>query len=167
MNKPFFSGGPRFSGGPQRDTLAEARAALRLRLDKGTVCPCCDQHAKRYRRKVNHGMVKSLIEIYRHGKFSNLEWVYIPALRLRSSEEGKLAYWGLLEESNAVREDGGHAGWWRVTSRGENFIVNRLRIPKYAIIYNQVCLGLDDTKMVTIKDCVGVKFDLNELMNNI
>jgi hypothetical protein len=146
------------------ETLSDARARLRARLGDGLTCPCCGQFAKRYRRKVNAGMVKSLLRIYMSGNQSKFEWVYIPALLLRSHEEGKLAYWGLLEEASVEREDGGRAGWWRVTKKGEDFLYGRLRIAKYAIVYNAVCTELDASKTVTVSDCMKTGFDLAELM---
>lgn len=107
-------------------------------------------------------MARSLIRIYRRGK---LDWVHIPtSVPARSREEGKIAYWGLLEELPEPREDGGRAGWWRVTPKGEKFILHGLRVPKIAVVYNAVCTEFDATEMVTIRDCLGDKFDLAELM---
>lgn len=149
---------------PWEETLSDARARLQARLGDGLDCPCCGQFAKRYRRKVNAGMVRSLVRIYQSGNASKFEWVYIPALLLRSSEEGKLAYWGLLEEANEVRDDGGRAGWWRVTPKGQDFLYGKIRIPKYALVYNAECLKLETDEMVTVSDCMNEKFDLTELM---
>jgi len=146
------------------ETLASARQRLQASLDEGLFCPCCGQYAKRYRRKMNSGMVRALINIYRHGYRGSFEWVYIPNLSAKSREEGKVAYWGLLEERQEPREDGGRAGWWRVTRSGEAFILYGLRIPKLAVVYNGECIGFDRTEMVNIHDCLGDKFDLNELL---
>lgn len=144
------------------ETLAEAKQRLSANLDDGLMCPCCGQYAKRYRRRINSGMARSLIRIYRRGK---LDWVHIPtSVPARSREEGKIAYWGLLEELPEPREDGGRAGWWRVTPKGEKFILHGLRVPKIAVVYNAVCTEFDATEMVTIRDCLGDKFDLAELM---
>lgn len=146
------------------ETLAEAKQRLRDHLEEGMRCPCCGQFAKRYRRKFNSGMARSLINIYKRGGRDSLDWVYIPNLSAKSREEGKIAYWGLLEEAQEAREDGGRAGWWHVTRLGEEFITNGTRIPKKAIVYDAVCLGFDKTEMVSIQDCLGDKFDLSELM---
>jgi hypothetical protein len=150
--------------GFEDETLAQARQRLHSRLDGGLFCPCCGQYAKRYRRKMNSGMARALINIYRHGYRGNFEWVYIPNLSAKSREEGKIAYWGLLEELQEPREDGGRAGWWRVTPAGEDFILRGRRIPKLAIVYNGVCTDFDNTEMVNIHDCLGEKFNLNELL---
>ena len=143
-------------------TLAEARLQLQANLDDGLICPCCGQHAQRYRRKFNSGMARSLIRIFRR---RGLDWCYIPAeIPAKSREEGKIAYWGLLEEFTDMREDGGRAGWWRVTPRGRQFVLNSMRVPKIAIVYNAVCTGFDTSEMVTIQDCLGDGFDLSELL---
>lgn len=146
------------------ETLAEAKARLRARLDEGMRCPCCGQYAKKYRRKFNSGMARALINIYKRGDRGKLDWVYIPNLPAKSREEGKIAYWRLLEEATIQREDGGRAGWWHVTRLGEHFIISGMRIPKIVLVYDAVCLGFDRTEMVSIQDCLGDGFDLSELM---
>lgn len=146
------------------ETLAEAKRRLHEQLDEGMRCPCCGQFAKKYKRKLNSGMARALITIYKRGGRASRDWVYIPSLPAKSREEGKIAYWGLLQEAIEQREDGGRAGWWRVTRLGELFIISGVHIPKKAFVYNAVCLGFDRTEMVSIKDCLGDKFDLSELM---
>jgi hypothetical protein len=144
-------------------TLADAKAWLRVQVyNGGATCPCCAQHAKVYKRQINSGMARSLIRMYRS---FGLDFGYIPELPTRSREEGKLPYWGLTEEANAVRLDGGRAGWWRVTDKGEAFIRRGLLVPKYALVYNGRFLKYDDSKqLVSIIHCLGNKFDLDDLL---
>jgi len=146
------------------ETLDAARRRLFTDIDIGMRCPCCGQFAKRYRRAFNCGQVISLINIYKHGMRSQFEWVYIPRLSAKSREEGKIAYWGLLEEAQEQRDDGGRAGWWRVTPKGEDFLIRGLRIPKHAYVYDAKCFGFDTSQMVTVSDCLRNKFDLADLM---
>lgn len=147
---------------PLIDTLEQARQMLLANLDDGLTCPCCGQHAKRYRRKFNSGMALSLIRIYRLHK---LDWcqitVEIPA---RSRSEGKIKYWGMLEESPVPRDNGVRSGWWRINEKGEQFLLHGLRVPKKAIVYNAICYGFDTREMVNIEDCLGDKFNLWELL---
>lgn len=145
------------------DTLADAKAWLRTQVfNGGARCPCCSMFAKVYKRQINSGMAQSLIRMYR--KFG-LQFGYIPELPAKSREEGKLVYWGLVEEANAVRPDGGRAGWWRVTDKGEAFICHGLMVPKYALIYDGRFLRYDNSQeLVSIKDCLGEKFNLDDLM---
>lgn len=146
---------------PDGALLAEARAWLRDRIDDGAECPCCTQFSKVYRRKINSGMARSLILLYRR---CGLAYGYVPdVVGSRSREEGKLAYWGLVAEMPVAREDGGRAGWWCVTELGEQFARNLIRVPKYARVYNGRCLGLVGDG-VDVLDALGDKFDYAELM---
>ncbi len=110
-------------------------------------------------------MARDLIAIWRR---HHREWCYLPSVRQASGsrsnrEESKLRYWNLIEEDLLRREDGGRAGWWRVTERGEAWLLERASIPKYARIYDGRCLGLAGGP-VTIRDALGVKFHYRELM---
>lgn len=148
------------------ETLEDARMRLHANLGTGMTCPCCGQFAKRYRRKLNSGQIVSLISIYKRGLRSQFDWVHIPDVyaSLRSREEGKIAYWGLLEEATEKRDDGGRAGYWRVTPKGEDFLIRGLRVPKYVYVYNAECLGFDASEMVSARDCLEENFNLDELM---
>lgn len=146
---------------PLTTTLQDAKNWLLARVDKGALCPCCGQYAKVYRRKINSGMARSLIHMYRiNGK----GWVHVRAIGAQSREEGKLAYWGLVEEQVGTGLHGGRAGYWRVTDAGENFILNGKLVPKYARVYNGRVLGFDHSEMVGIKDALGTKFSYEDLM---
>lgn len=146
-------------------TVSEARDWLREHVDDGAPCPCCTQLAKVYRRKINSGMARSLIAMY---QIAGTSWVHVPTqVGARSREEGKLAYWGLVEESTAPRDDGGRAGWWRVTSKGELFVRDEITVPKYARIYNGRCLGFYGAQRVGIRDALGSKFSYDDLMAGV
>lgn len=145
-------------------TLLQIKNWLRGEAGKpgGAKCPVCEQHVQVYRRKINSGQARSLILMYRIG---GLDWIHLPTqIGSRSREEGKLAYWGLVEEEKALRPDGGRAGYWRVTRLGELFVNNQCTVPKYARVYNQRALSLDTTERVSIKEALGTKFNYNDLM---
>ena len=147
---------------PPHTPIGKVRAWLLGQVDAGASCPLCHQHVQVYRRKINAGMARSLIAMYRVG---GLDWIHVPTqVGARSREEGKLAYWGLVEEEKILRPDGGRAGYWRVTRLGELFLRNRCTMPKYARIYNGRVLSLDPQEQVTIKDALGTRFDYSELM---
>lgn len=141
--------------------LAQVRAWLRLKLDDGTRCPACEQFCKVYQRKLNSGMARSLIAMYRAG---GTDFVHIPTeIGARSREEGKLAYWALVEEQKENRPDGGRAGYWRVTDKGEQFVLGLVKVPKYARVYDGRCLELTGD-FIVIQDALGDSFDYGELM---
>lgn len=144
------------------DTIAAGKAWLLARLDDGDSCPLCGQHAKMYKRKINSGMARSLIHIYRIG---GQGWVHVRAIGAASREEGKLAYWGLLEEQTGVGLHGGRAGYWRVTDKGLAYI-NGLKVPKYAKVYDGKVRGFEGD-LVGIRDALGTKFSFEELMRGV
>lgn len=148
--------------------LIQLRADLRRELEDGTTCPVCGQHAQIYRRKINSGMAKSLIAMYRTQDWlpdGGTDFMHVPTvIGAQSREEGKLAYWHLVAEEAVQRPDGGRAGYWRLTPRGRRFVEGQISVPKYAEIYNGKVVGMDSSEMVTIRDALGTKFDYSELM---
>lgn len=149
---------------PPDTLLTDARDWLRDRLDDGEKCPCCTQFAKVYRRKINSGMAYALLRFY---NAVGREWGHKPdvlkGVGAAARDESLLRYWGLFEESTEQRDDGGRSGWWRVTEVGEDFALRRVRVPKYARIYDGRCLGLTG-ELIDIRDALGDRFSYEELM---
>jgi len=146
-------------------TLEEVRDWLRARVEKGTHCPACEQFAKVYRRQIYAGMVQALVLMYREGDFSRRLYVHVPSIDpARGGDVAKLEFWGLIEEERAVRSDGGRAGYWRVTRRGEDFLQRKVAVPKYARIYDGRLLSLTGV-LVTVDDALARGgFRLDDLM---
>lgn len=142
------------------DTVGDARDWLVRNLGHGVMCPVCGQNAKVYRRKINSGMAKSLILIFR---IAGEGWIHVRVIGAKSREEGKLAYWGLLEEQRAARPDGGRAGYWRLTRRGVLYVRGQLAVPKYAVVYDGQCLSFEGPQ-VKIQDALGTEFNYADLM---
>jgi hypothetical protein len=144
-------------------TLKEAKEWLLERIDDGAACPCCTQFAKVYRRKINSTMARGLIAAFRaYGtEFGHLQQIRHRGLDNR--EESKLRYWGLMEDDGETREDGGHAGRWRVTTNGRIWVLNESKVPKYARIYDGRCIGLVGEPQ-SIVEALADKFDYRELM---
>lgn len=144
-------------------TLGEIRAWLREHtvMPGGTRCPACGQHAQVYRRVLNSNMARLLIRAYRsHGQ----EWFHGPtALRDGTGDLAKLGHWGLVRESTEARADGGRAGWWQITDAGVAFIRTGATVPSHILLYDGVLLGRDGHP-ITIRDALGERFDLAELM---
>lgn len=146
-------------------SLREAQDQLRERLVEGdaVACPCCSQTAKIYKRTIFSTMARHAITLYRTPSNDN-GWLHLPsALGSNDGSAAKLAYWGLLEEHDGKREDGGRPGLWRLTDLGKEFVIGRLTVPKYAHTFNGRVLKLDGPP-VGIWDCLGDKFNYNELM---
>lgn len=144
--------------------LEDAKDWLRMHLDEGARCPCCMQYAKVYRRKIHAAMARDLCRAYRTAGGGRLFHVRT-VLGHDGGDFAKLAYWGLIEELDATRDDGSNrAGMWRITPLGVDYIRNRIRLPKYARVYDGRCLGLDDSEVAGIIDALGTRFDYSALM---
>lgn len=149
-------------------TIAEGRQWLRDRLGGGATCPCCDQYAKEYKRKITRTMVKALGMLY--AAEAQHRFVHSPtALKAdvnAAREVGKLAYWGLVEEETTQhRVDGGRAGYWKVTQKGVDFLRGAERVPRYAHVYNGRVLGHSGPQMHVRS--VAPAFNLAELMEAV
>jgi hypothetical protein len=131
----------------------------------GGKCPCCRRRVQVYKRTLNSSMAYGLITMHRiHG----VEYGHAPStgnLAQLGGELARLKVWGLLQESDVVRSDGGRAGWWKVTDAGVDFALNRSRQPKRAWIYSNEALRFD-TNTVSIVEALGKKFNYSELMSS-
>lgn len=142
--------------------LYEARRTLmsKVRLGLAPRCPLCHRLVKVYKRPINAGMCHSLISMYRQ---AGTAWIHIPSMvGSRSREEGKLQHWGLIEQSLEKRDDGGAAGYWRVTRRGEQFLRGELSVQRRAHILLNELQGFSGP-MVNISQALGYKFDLMDI----
>jgi len=151
-------------------TLEEAKDNLRAVINKGGTCPCCNQFAKVYRRKLNSGMALTLIIMYRKAReFQHIEDILagedVPASF--GGDFAKLRFWGLAEFSNeAYNGSSNKSGLWKITPEGIDFCTLDLSVQKYAKIYNNVLMKLDG-EYVDVIECLGNKFNYHELMKGI
>jgi hypothetical protein len=147
-------------------SLGEARTWLREQaLDKGAKCPCCTQFAKVYRRRLNAGMARSLIIMYRT---AGTDWQHIPTTTAGGSrEEGKLRYWTLVEDGGHTPSGGPRPGMWRVTTAGEAFVLGYSKVPAHALVFDSKLLELDAARgEISIHDALGDHFSYELLMND-
>lgn len=152
---------------PDGVTLGHAREWLRDQAkEKGARCPCCTQFTKIYPRAINSHSARVLIAMWHKGGRESRGWVNLPDLNLGHADEAKTRYWGLIERyPDLLRDDGSdRTGWWRLTADGVAYVNNRLRIPKYAHVFDSRLLGFDG-EPVGIEDALGRRFDYRELMD--
>lgn len=141
--------------------LRHAQEQLRELVDEGTRCPCCTQMAKVYKRTIHAKMARDLVRSYRE---VGTAWYHVPSVITgHPGDLVKCRYWGLMQEDTEKRDDGGRAGWWKITPTGEAFVLHQLAVPKYARLYDGRRLSLEGPN-VTIVDCLGKKFNYSELM---
>jgi hypothetical protein len=149
-------------------TLEDARRWMTQRLVAGVPCPCCRQMAREYRRPMTHVTARAIIALWRHAghDFGHLPTVAHRHLPRHAHQGGYLTlghHWGLIEPETYVRGENGRAGWWRVSARGRAWISGHFAVPRYARIFNNVCLELTGDR-VTVDDVLGVGFDRIELL---
>lgn len=157
-------------------TLEEAKEQLNNELEIGTICPCCGRFAKTYKRKITSAMAWGLILIYKHyrdnkfyDEFLHIENFFKNIKNLPSSIRGditKLRHWGLIESLKEKRSDGNpQSGYYRITNLGIRFVRSEIKVKEHMLIYDdkvQSFIG----KYVTITDCLGNKFNYDELVGN-
>ena len=146
-------------------TVAQARASVLAGAERGGVqCPCCGQRAQVYRRSIHSAMARDLIACYR--QFGVGEWFDLTAIvgKRGTGDVTKLRYWGLMEQMPGEREDGSkRTGCWRILPRGADYVRSRVRVQKYAYVYDGEAIRFDGP-LVSIHDALGEKFDYRELM---
>lgn len=145
---------------------------IRERAEKGDKCPACGQRFQVYWRTINAGMAVSAIKLYRLHCETPWRWVHLPTEVGRiSAEESKLRWWGLVESSDNLREDGGKASQWRMTQKGVEWVCGRIAVPCYAKVFDGRLWDLTRHSKsgvfhedITIRTALGEKFDYDKLM---
>lgn len=143
-------------------TVADLKAYIRYHLkDKEPILMLIK--ARAYHRPLNSGQAVSMIRLYR---LVGRNWAHLSStIGTKSREETKLAHYGLIESAHARRVDGAKAGVWRITEKGELFVKGLIKVPSHAWFGpKNTLIELDYTKMVNIKQVLGMKFDYQELM---
>jgi len=151
------------------ETLSVARDWLQDNLNDGVRCPCCDKFARRYRRKFNATMSRSLIWLVREWQASGETWVDVPKIAprtiVRSNQLPTIRWWGMAERPvNTDNPDLKHSGLWRPTEKGVSFALRQIKVPSTAITYDGNVESLEGD-LVSIEDSLGVKFCYADLMS--
>ncbi len=169
---PLFSNkDPMFynADGSER-TVRQAQEQFRAELREGTVCPCCDRYGKIHRRKLNSGIARVLIGLYRLDRMAAGEWIHVPTridYRSGGSDYGILEFWGLIERRGDVKEDGNpSSGYYRITPAGIAFAKREVKVVRHLSFYNDAIVEDDEkSEDVDIREALGDKFNYEELMN--
>lgn len=152
-------------------TFCEAVKYVEENMREGVYCPCCNQLAKIYKRSINATMVKPLIKLYKLHKF-NLSWIdyhHISSFEAQKAGGGdfaKLIYWKFIEEKpkDPNNTTSRTSGLWRISHAGKMFVEGVYRTKKYVILYDSKFLEFEGD-FVNIRQCLGNKFNYEELMN--
>jgi len=126
-------------------------------------CPCCKRFARVYKRKLNSGMARDLIKMYRLGGFHAP--VCVSALGTNGPEISRLRRWGFVRPIE--KQDGDEhkktSGKWMITENGLKFIHDELKVPSHIVTLDNDFMGFDG-KAVNITACLGKHFNYQELM---
>lgn len=135
----------------------------RLRAGDGLMCPCCNRYAKIYKRRIHHGIVRTLIRLYKEG--GEFGFVHISKFcDFQSGYDFTFAqHWGLIEQG-ANEGKGKTSGSWRLTRDGVDFLRHGKGIPAYMLIYNSTVMGVQGPN-VSVHEALGAKFDYDQLMS--
>jgi len=150
-------------------TIEEVRRVMQDKLFKGTNCPCCGQHAKIYKRRLNSGMVASLIWLVLKYEETG-DWVEpqktAPRYVLANREMGKLLHWSLVDIKENDDTSRRTSGLWMPTPLGVDFAKNNVFISTYVYLYTNDVVGFSQIT-TNAREALGKKFNYDELMNNI
>ena len=149
-------------------TVALARAELReAAKGKGARCPCCDKFARVAKTPISRAMVHAFEWICRESQKKGGQ-DFVPVQRTApgwikdSNSHAKLAKWGLLEDCDPFDDSTKRSGHWRPTMKGLRWRAGQIGVRKYALIYNNECLGFDGP-MMQYRDHFS-KFHYGELL---
>lgn len=146
-------------------TLREARELLRPLAREGHKCPLCTQFVKIYRRQINATMARNLIIAFQRHEYQPFHLAELDGRGdKREADFAKLRFWGLIHEEDERREDGGRAGYWRISALGSCWIYDETTVSRYALIFDNRLLGHEGEPW-SVRQALGTKFDYAELMN--
>ena len=148
-------------------TLDAAITPLNANLDDGVPCPVCRGYARRYRRKFNASMARSLCWLVRVSG-SKRQWVDVPNVApswlVRTNQLPTVRWWDLIERRpNDDDPRVKHSGFWRPTQDGINVVLNNYTIPSTVVTYKGDVQGYEGER-ITIRNALGVRFNYAEIM---
>lgn len=148
------------------ETIKEAKQYLRNNFEKGVDCPCCGQFVKRYKRKLNSGMSRTLIALYKaEGKNPVNVKAFLRENNIQNNHDWTLLrYWKLLIEHENDDPDKKSSGVWSITNKGIGFLMNKVKVPSHILLFDNKFIGYSPTE-TDVVDSLGKHFNYTELMN--
>jgi len=138
------------------------RARSRLPIE---TCDCCGGKTKLYRRKLNSGMVATLIWLVAH---RGMEWTHtslLPRRSAQSNEISKLELWGFVEQRHNTDSAKRTSGIWKATAAGKDFALRKARAASHVYVLSpgQEVLGWEPAT-TNVVEALGGDFNYHELM---
>jgi hypothetical protein len=153
-------------------TLEEAKQIIRECVKSGEAmeCPCCSQMVKVYKRKLNSGMAKSLLLIYKISNKIGFDYIHVQdefkklGINAISLEYNKLEHWRLIEKRKGENPSGANrSGWWKLTPLGISFAKNGSKVQESVFVYDAKVCGFTGPE-INITKAINNKFDYYQLM---
>tara|TARA_R110002050_G_scaffold116946_2_gene233630 strand:+ start:9083 stop:9523 length:441 start_codon:yes stop_codon:yes gene_type:complete len=143
-------------------TIAEAKQHLRDSFKTGTVCPCCNKYVKAYKRKLNSGIARALIIMYRLGAHTG-KYIHVQdefaklKLRATTMDYAYAEKWKLIN-------DGEDLGTWTLTNKGVSFVKKQSLLPDHCLVYNGNVYSWS-TDLISITEALTESFDYDKMMD--
>ncbi len=152
-------------------TLQEARDHLHSMWGKEAVsCPCCSQKVVMYKRKLNSGMAKALLLIYKISNGVDFGFIHVQkefkkiGINAISVEYNKLAHWRLIEERKGDNPSGANrSGFWKLTPLGISFAKGGSSVKETVHVFDAKVRGFSGEE-IRITDAIKNRFSYFDLM---
>lgn len=148
--------------------LAKAKQFVLSGRGDGVACPCCSQFCKIYKRKLNSTMARSIVWLVREYGRNGGRWIDVPRTAprfiIQTNQLGTILHWDLLETKPTTDTTKKSSGFWRPTERGIDFAHRRVSVPSHVLLYLNELESWSD-EYVYVDDCLGQRFDYQELMS--
>ena len=156
------------------ELVRSARNDVRSLRIKGTICPCCDQHVKEYRRSLSSNSAKFLgsltrkyIETTMNDIDGNDGWIHYKDCEFTSRDYPALAWWGLAITNRDKTKKKRTTGLWKPTELGLDFVCGRAKVYKHLFTYNGDVTRVDDSSvLVSFTDVFDNHFNYEDLINS-
>lgn len=132
-------------------------------------CPCCGRYAQMYKRTIHHSVARKLIELYKMGgEYSFVHSsVFVRPGETSIGDFAKAKYWGLMIAAENTDDKKKTSGMWKLTDKGVGFVMDLIRVPRYALVFDDRVFGFTEDDKVSIRDCLASGgFDYSQLMGS-
>jgi len=125
-------------------------------------CQHCGDVRITYARCLPKSDLRALFSLYHNEK----EWVHIKELTGKSGggDFAKYRYWGLITSSLNDDPKKKDNGFWKITERGEKFLLSNLSIPAKALVCRGECIGHQGDFIDIYQALAKSNFNYTELM---
>ena len=161
---------------PEILTIKQARDIMRPLLETGTICPCCSQSVKLYRRPLSSAMALGILLLFNETQklpLQNEAWIHLESFfKEQDCDQSirgdcpKLRFWGLLQPKEGEKTDGNpNNGYYKLTDAGKLFAQDKLKVSSHVRIYNNTFYGFPtDSKEIGIQEALKNKFNYSEII---